>query len=133
MRTLVPDALRPANWKCLDKVEWEDILAMLVGLFLDISEEKDFLEAQLKLSKAYKHVLNEMDIRQVVDEVLMYETVKTQIRKIKMNDFTSEKELERKLARLVDISLTTKETIDIFAVAGIEKTGHFYSRRVLYD
>jgi type I restriction enzyme, R subunit len=106
---------------------------MLVGLFLDISEEKDFLEAQLKLSKAYKHVLNEMDIRQVVDEVLMYETVKTQIRKIKMNDFTSEKELERKLARLVDISLTTKETIDIFAVAGIEKTGHFYSRRVLYD
>lgn len=121
IRTLVPDTLRPENWKSLDKVEREDILAMLVGLFLDTPEEKDFLEAQLKLSKAYKLVLNEMDIRPVVDEVLLYETVKTQIRKIKMKDFTSEQELERKLARLVDISLTTKETIDIFAVAGIEK------------
>ncbi|WP_144561371.1 type I restriction endonuclease subunit R [Bacillus mycoides] len=117
----VPAHLRPTDWRKLSKIEQEDLFATLLGKFLGMDIEKDFLEAQLKLSKSYKLVSNEMIVRPVVDEILLYEIVKTQIRKISMKDFQAEEQLEQKLNKLINDSLVTRQTIDIFAVAGIEK------------
>ncbi|WP_243767731.1 type I restriction endonuclease subunit R [Paenibacillus agricola] len=121
VRALIPQQFRSKSWRSLGKVEQEDLLADLVALFLGSDTEKDYLEAQLILSKAYKLVSNQMEVRTVVDEVLLYEVVKTQIRKVGMKDFESEQELERKLTKLIDTSLEVKGTIDIFSIAGIEK------------
>lgn len=121
IRGIVPSEIPVKKWRTFDKIERENVIADLVGYFLGSELEKDYLEAELRLSKAYKLVQNDMEIRPVADEVILYEIVKTQIRKVALNDNDSEKKLEEKLSRLVENSLTTKQTIDIFKVAGIEK------------
>lgn len=128
VRALIPKQLYPKNlslndWRALPKVEREDFIAEVVNQILG-REEKRFLELQEKLFKAHKLVSHLSSITTVAGEVLLYEIVKTQLRKISHPPRVvgeSDKEFQKKMAQIVNESVSSYDALDLFDIAGIEK------------
>jgi hypothetical protein len=86
VRALVPKGLSQNNlslneWRALPKVERDDFIAEVVNHFLR-EKEKPFLEAQVKLAQSHKLVSHLASIMSVSGQVLLYDIVKTQLRKL---------------------------------------------------
>jgi type I restriction enzyme, R subunit len=62
-------------------VERDDFIAEVVNHFLR-EKEKPFLEAQVKLAQSHKLVSHLASIMSVSGQVLLYDIVKTQLRKL---------------------------------------------------
>ncbi|WP_245690124.1 type I restriction enzyme endonuclease domain-containing protein [Sediminibacillus albus] len=128
VRELIPQKLYPNNlsineWRALPKVEREDFIAEVVNHFLG-GEEKVFLESQVKLAKSHKLVSHLSSVTAVSGEVLLYDIVKTQLRKISQpigGDGQNDNSYEKKLGQIVNESVSSYGSLDLFEIAGIEK------------
>jgi len=113
------------HWRGLPKVEREDWIAERVNELL--GEKQDgFLKAQLRLEKAHQLVRHLDEVIACANEVLLYDILKVQIRKILGGTDGPERgqgkhSLEDRLKNLVNESLAANEAIDLFKVAGLER------------
>jgi len=111
------------DWRSLSKVARDDLIADLVNDQLN-GEPEEFVEACVKLEKAYKLVKHMDKVIPYADEVTLYQMVRIQVKKYlsaQNTDFQSNKTVEERLNSLIDQHLETKEPVDIYKVAGIEK------------
>lgn len=123
VREYIPSEIDMKNWRALPKVEREDWIADLVNTLLS-DQKEDFLNDQLRLEKSHLLVKNQAQVKMFANEVLLYNILKVQIRKITAGPKGSgegQNEIVNKISQLVDESLSAKEAIDIFEIAGIEK------------
>ncbi|WP_062310434.1 type I restriction endonuclease subunit R, partial [Alicyclobacillus sendaiensis] len=124
VRAFFPPDLDTINWRGLPKIEREDWIADRVNELLGEREEP-FLQAQAKLEKAHQLVRHLPEVIERANEVLLYEILAVQLRKLRGNtDGDRPKppsDLEDRLKKLVDESLAAREAIDLFKVAGIER------------
>jgi type I restriction enzyme R subunit len=87
------------------------------------TDPEAFVEDCVKLVKAKKLVKQIDKIIPYSDEVTLYQMVRIQVRKYlsaKNNDFKS-KTVEERLNSLIDQHIESKEPVDIYKIAGIEK------------
>lgn len=123
VRGFMPVETDITNWRGLDKVEREDFLADLVNGLLGERQEA-FLEAQLKLKKAHQLVRHLDDVRPFGNEIVLYQILATQVRKIiegMIGGKKRGKDFDARVTELVNESIEANEAIDLFAVAGIER------------
>jgi len=128
VRGLIPQKLYLNNltlneWRALPKVEREDFIAEVVNHFLG-GEDKIFLKTQTKLAKSHKLVSHLSSVTLVAGEVLLYEIVKTQLRKISQpigRDGQYNNNYEKELGQIVNESISSYDALDLFKIAGIEK------------
>ncbi|MEQ6390815.1 type I restriction endonuclease subunit R [Bacillaceae bacterium S4-13-58] len=112
-----------SDWRGLPTVEREDLIADLVNEQLN-SEPESFVEDCVKLEKAYKLVKHLKEVIPLSDEVALYQMVRIQVKKLispSRPGTESNQTIEERLNQLVDSHLETKEPVDIYKVAGIEK------------
>ncbi|MFD1449518.1 type I restriction endonuclease subunit R [Oceanobacillus sojae] len=111
------------DWRSLSKVRRDDLIADLVNDQLN-GDPEAFFEDCVKLEKAYKLVKHIDKVIPYSDEVILYQMVRIQVRKYlsaQNNDFKSNQTVEERLNSLIDQHLESKEPIDIYKIAGIEK------------
>ncbi|SFD61365.1 protein of unknown function [Lentibacillus persicus] len=87
-------------------------------------EPENFVEACTKLEKAFKLVKHTDDALPFADEVTLYQMVRIQVKKYLTSQQSSPKAdqtVEERLNAMIDRHLETKEPVDIYQVAGIEK------------
>ncbi|MFV2048559.1 type I restriction endonuclease subunit R [Metabacillus sp. YM-086] len=123
VRAFIPSEVDVKNWRLKSKIDREDFIADLVNNLLN-GDTEEYIQAAVKLEKAYQLVRHIEAIMDVSDEVTLYQMIKAQLRKhiVPPVGGTGEnKTLEQRLSELIDNSLLAKETVDIFQVAGIER------------
>lgn len=125
VRAFFPAELDFIGWRGMPKVERDDWIADRVNDLLG-DQQEEFLHAQLRLEKAHQLVRHLEKVIPYANEVLLYEILKVQIRKLPAGTTgpsagTSKHRLEDQLKALVDESLAAKEAIDLFKVAGLER------------
>ncbi|KPV43825.1 type I restriction endonuclease subunit R [Alicyclobacillus ferrooxydans] len=125
VRAFFPTGMDVTDWRGLPKVERDDWIANRVNELFGEKQE-DFLKAQLRLEKAHQLVRHLDQVIPFANEVLLYEILKVQIRKLSGGNEgprpgTGKKPLEEQLKSLVDESLAAREAIDLFKVAGLER------------
>lgn len=123
IKGFIPSIIDISDWRAKPKVDREDWLADLVALMMGPDEDV-FLNAQAKLEKSYQLVKHLQVVISHSNEVLLYEIVAIQLKKLKIigGGDQKPKDIEKELKKLIDRSIGAKaEAIDLFAVAGIEK------------
>lgn len=111
------------NWRSLDKVAREDLIADIVNDQLN-AEPEEFIEECVKAEKAYTLVKHREEVLKYANAITLMQMVRIQLRKhVAPPPFRPENNqtLEERLTKLVDDHLLTKEPVDLFKVAGIEK------------
>lgn len=111
------------NWRSLDKVAREDLIADIVNDQLN-AEPEEFIEDCVKTEKAFTLVKHREEVLKYANAITLMQMVRIQLRKhIAPPPFRPENNqtLEERLTKLVDDHLLTKEQVDLFKVAGIEK------------
>jgi type I restriction enzyme R subunit len=111
------------DWRGLPKIERADLIADLVNDQLN-NEPESFIETCVKMEKAYKLVKHLDEVIPLGDEVTLYQMVRVQVKKLiapSRIGTETDKTVEERLNDLVDSRLETREPIDIYEVAGIEK------------
>ncbi|MDA3950717.1 MAG: DUF3387 domain-containing protein [Spirochaeta sp.] len=122
VRTLLPESIDYGDWRHLSRIEFEDRYAFVTGYLLENDDiEKQFLNAESRLSKAFLLVKHIDECRTKADEVIFFQQVRKGIKKAKPGSHARHDELENAVRDLVDTSIGTDGVIDIFGVAGIEK------------
>ncbi|KYP80027.1 type I restriction endonuclease subunit R [Ferroacidibacillus organovorans] len=123
MRSYFPSDLVTIGWRGWSKVERDDWLAERVNELLGYKQE-GFLQAQLKLKKAHQLVRHLNEIIERANEVLLYEILATQVKKIIGGDRDKKRtktEVESDVNRLVNESVEAYEVLDLFKVAGLDR------------
>ncbi|WP_106497282.1 type I restriction endonuclease subunit R [Lentibacillus sp. Marseille-P4043] len=111
------------DWRALPKIERDDLIADLVNEQLN-GDPESFVETCVKLEKAYKLIKHLQEIIPLADEVTLYQMVRVQVKKLispRKVGTESNETIEERLNQLVDSHLETKDPVDIYQVAGIEK------------
>ncbi|MGH2541472.1 MAG: DUF3387 domain-containing protein, partial [Ardenticatenaceae bacterium] len=90
-------------------------------LAADDKRREDFLLDEHRLSKAFSLVAHLPNCRAHADEVAFYQLIRKQVRKLNPQAHKSIEDLERAVRDLLDESISAQPTVDIFAVAGLEK------------
>lgn len=111
------------NWRALPKVDRADLIADLVNDQLN-NEPEAFVETSVKMEKAHKLVKHLEEIIPLGDEVALYQMVRVRVKKLispRRGATEADKTLEERLIQMVDSHLETRDPIDIYEVAGIEK------------
>ncbi|MFC0016082.1 MULTISPECIES: type I restriction endonuclease subunit R [Allobacillus] len=111
------------DWRMLSKVDRDDYIADLVNQQVN-NEPEDFVEACVKLEKAHKLVRHLDEVLPYADEVTLYQMVRIQVQKLLTSSGTkhkTDKTVEERLNEMIDSHLESKEPVDIYQVAGIEK------------
>ncbi len=122
VRRLLPEGIDYGNWRTLDHIEFEDRYAFVTSYLLENDETgKQFLNAEVRLSKAFLPAKHLDDSRVKADEVIFYQQVQKGIKKAGPGTQAGHDALERAVRDLVDTSIGTDGVVDIFMVAGIEK------------
>jgi len=122
VRTVVPENIDYGDWRTLSRIDFEDRYAYVTGYLLENEEiEKQFLNAETRLSKAFLLVKHLDDCRAKADEVIFFQQVRKGIKKAKPGSHARHDELENAIRDLVDTSIGTDGVVDIFGIAGIEK------------
>ena len=122
IRQLLPEGKSYANWRGMTKIEMEDLYALVYGNLAENDELRDhYLQAELRLTSAFLLVKHIDDCRPAADEVIFYQRVRKQIMKT-LPGKRPKKDIEQAVRDLVDDSVESEGVVDIFKVAGIEKT-----------
>ncbi|AXF55034.1 type I restriction endonuclease subunit R [Salicibibacter kimchii] len=122
VRAFIPNYLDITHWRYKPKMDREDLIAAIVN---EVHEEPEpFLEAEKKLEKAQQLVKNIPEVRENLDEMVLYQMVRSQIKKL-MTRGSEERErnetMDERMNRLVDDNVLAKETVDLYQIAGIDK------------
>jgi type I restriction enzyme R subunit len=121
VRRLLPEGVEYGAWRRLSRIELEDRYAMVFGVLTDDEELRDhFLQAELRLSRAYLLVKHRDECRPCADEIIFYQRVRKQIVK-SMTGRRPKRDLEKAVRDLVDDSVESEGVVDIFRIAGIER------------
>ncbi|HEX9924452.1 MAG TPA: type I restriction enzyme endonuclease domain-containing protein, partial [Anaerolineae bacterium] len=111
-----------ARWRALSNIERADLFAYAYGtLIQDEAHRNDVVDEEYKLSKAYS-LIKHLAVGQAhTDEVAFYQLVRKQLNKVDPATTRSTRELEGAVRDLLDESIAAQPTMDIFAVAGLDK------------
>ncbi|RPF57025.1 type I restriction endonuclease subunit R [Aquisalibacillus elongatus] len=123
VRQLVGDVSHKDDWRKLSKIERENYIGDLVNDQLN-KDPESFVEACVNLEKAHKLIRHLNEILPYSDEVTLYQMVRIQIRKYLVstsNKREKNETVEERLNNMIDEHLESKEPVDIYQVAGIEK------------
>lgn len=123
VRSFFPHDLDTIGWRGLPKVEREDWIAERVNELWG-SKTESFLNAQAKLEKAHLLVKHLDDVRERANEVLLYGIIAAQLKKLTGGTgrrSSSMGEMEKRISKLVDDSLSANEPMDLFKIAGLER------------
>ncbi|QRF22836.1 type I restriction endonuclease subunit R [Alicyclobacillus sp. TC] len=123
VRNYLPGDLDVIGWRAWTKVEQEDWIAELVNKLLGPKQE-DFMNAQARLGAAHQLVRHLPAVIERGNEVLLYDILATQVRKIMVGGREKRKkraEVEEDLNRLVRESVQAYKVLDLFEVAGLER------------
>jgi type I restriction enzyme, R subunit len=119
----IPEQYDIYSWRTLDKITREDLIADVVNDQLN-ADPLEFVEDCVKAEKAYTLVKHRQEVMKYSNALTLMQMVRIQLQKhIAPPPFRPEnnRTLEERLTKLVDDHLETKEPVDLFKVAGIEK------------
>lgn len=121
VRALLPEGIDYGDWRSLGAVELDDRRALVYGHLMQDDDRRDaYLQAELKLSKAFLLVKQEEACMPLADEVLFYQLIRNGLRKTFVKKRTA-REIETAVLDLVDNSIASSQVEDVFAAAGIEE------------
>ncbi|MBW1799933.1 MAG: type I restriction endonuclease subunit R [Deltaproteobacteria bacterium] len=121
IRELLPEEHDYGDWRKLSNIEMEDRYALVYGyLTQDDDLTKQYLEAELRLTKSFLLVKHLDDCRQFADEVIFYQRIRKQLQKA-LPGKKPVHDLERAVRDIVDDTVESEGVVDIFKIAGIEK------------
>lgn len=121
VRAYSPKGTDVVNWRGLPRIERDDFIAERVN---DLYGEKqeEFLHAHLRLKKAHQLVKHLDDVRELSNEILLYDIIGTQLRKLQSNISGGRgQSIDEQVGTLVNESLQAYEVLDLFQVAGLER------------
>jgi type I restriction enzyme, R subunit len=120
VQEILPDGTDYGAWRHLSPIEFEDLHMEVYGWLTEDDDRRDaFLEAELRLTKAFLLVKHVAECGKKADEVLFYQRVRKQVSKI-TGPVVPEKKLDKAVRDLVDEHVETEGVLDIFKLAGIE-------------
>ncbi len=122
VRIQFPKGLDVITWRGLPHMERDDFIAERVNDLYGKNEEA-FLQAELRLKKSYQLVKHLDAILALANEVLLYDIVATQLRKLAhpSSGGGQRKAVDEQVANLVNESVEAHEVLDLFQVAGLER------------
>jgi type I restriction enzyme R subunit len=119
VRQLMPEGPDYGDWPQLTRIELEDRYAHVFGVLTDDDAHKQhFLDAELRVSRAFLLVKHLDGCRPFADEVIFYQRVRYQILKT-IPGRRPERDLEKAVRDLVDDSVESEGVVDIFKLSGI--------------
>lgn len=122
IRRLLPEDKDYGGWRRIPRIEMEDLYALVYGeLTKDEEHTEQFLQAEMRLTSAFLLVKHLEDCRFYVDEIIFYQRVRKQIRKLSPGGKKKDHELDKAVRDLVDDHVESEGVVDIFKAAGIEK------------
>lgn len=122
VRAILPSDIDYGNWRRLTGIELEDRCALVYGVLTDDEEKRDtYLATERRLSESFLLVKHLDDCRPHANEVIFYQMVRRQLLKA-IPGQRPPADLERAVRDLVDESLAAQRAVDIFKVAGIERS-----------
>jgi len=120
IRMLLPLGHDYGNWRRLSNIQLEDRYAQIYGHLTESDElTRQYLEAELRLTKAFLLVKHLDDCRPFADEVIFYQRVRKQLQKA-LPGSKPKHDLERAVRDIVDDSVESEGVVDIFKIAGID-------------
>lgn len=121
VRALLPEKVDFGNWRGLSRIDYEDRCALVYGLLAESEElEEGYLEAEAALTKSFLLVKHLDDCRAFADEIIFYQHVRNQLRKLETGR-KREEQIETAVRDLVDETIESEGVVDIFKVAGIDQ------------
>ncbi|MCG3208392.1 MAG: hypothetical protein FOGNACKC_01996 [Anaerolineae bacterium] len=111
-----------AAWRNLSNIQLEDLTAFVYGtLVQDEPHKDDFLNEEIKLSKAFSLVKHLTAGQQNTEEVGFYQLIRQQLRKLDAVTSQQTHQFEGAVRDLLDASVAAQAAVDIYAVAGLDK------------
>lgn len=121
-RSNLPKGYPYESWRDLSAVEFDDLLNRCYGVLLEDEElREDFLADERRLSKSFALVKHLPECQEHADEVAFYQMIRRGLKKATPEARKSYEDLEHAVRDLLDKSVRARETVDVFAVAGLEK------------
>jgi type I restriction enzyme R subunit len=118
---ILPGSIDYGDWPRLSRIDLEDRYAKVYGHLTDTDERRDgFLQAEVRLSRAFLLVRHLEDCRPRADEIIFYQRVRQQLQKT-LPGGAPKQELDTAVRDLIDEHVESEGVVDIFKVAGIEK------------
>lgn len=106
----------------MTSIEREDLFALVCGHVAETDElQKQFLEAELKLSTTFLLVRHLDECRNYADEVLFMQKVRNGVSKTAPGQKSKQRELDQAVRDLVDEHVESEGVFDIFKAAGLAK------------
>jgi type I restriction enzyme R subunit len=119
---ILPEGRNYGSWRRMSWIEMEDMYSLVYGALTDNDERcEQFLQAELRLTMAFLLVKHLDDCRVFADEIIFYQRVRKQIKKLTPGGKKKEHELDKAVRDLVDDNVASEGVVDIFAAAGLEK------------
>jgi type I restriction enzyme R subunit len=122
IRSILPEGQNYGGWRNMSHIEMEDMYSLVYGELTDDDERcEHFLQAELRITSAFLLVKHLDDCRIFADEVIFFQRVREQLRKLLPGGKKKGHELDKAVRDLVDDSVESEGVVDIFAAAGLEK------------
>lgn len=122
VRQLLPEGHDYGNWRRMTNIEMEDMYSLVYGELAEDDERcEQFIQAEARLTSAFLLVKHLEDCRPFADELIFYQRVRKQLRKIEPGGKKKVHDLDKAVRDLVDDHVESEGVVDIFKVAGIEQ------------
>jgi type I restriction enzyme R subunit len=109
-----------AAWRKLSKIEHSDLCAHVWGCLLEDEDHRDaFLQAELRLTKAWLLVKSSNDMRGHADFLIFAQNIRNGLKKPTKK--REKQKLDDALSDLIDDSIDSEGVVDIFQSAGLPK------------
>jgi len=119
IRRSVPEGDGYGKWRQMSALEREDLHRAAYDWLAEEDERTQvFLRAELRLTKAYLLVQQLDEARPHADEVICYQRIRKQVRKLTPGEDTDQK-LEKAVRDLVDDHVESEGVVDIFQLSGL--------------
>jgi type I restriction enzyme, R subunit len=120
VRQLLPEK-QYDSWRSLPVLEQENLYREVFQYLIEFDEGGEaFLDAELRLFNSYLLVKHLDECRPYADEVLFYQNVRNQLKKLKQKP-NNEKDRDKAVKDILDESLGSGEVLDIFKLSGFDK------------
>lgn len=122
IRVILPEGQDYGGWRRMSRIAMEDMYSLVYGALTDEDERCDqFMQAELRLTSTFLLVKHLDDCRVIADEVIFYQRVRKQLKKLTPGGKKKEHDLDKAVRDLVDDNVEAEGVVDIFAAAGLEK------------
>ena len=109
-----------AAWRKLSKIEHDDLCAFVWGVLMDDEAQREaFLQAELRMTKAWLLVKSMGDMRSHADFIIFCQNIRNGLRKPTTS--RTRQSLDDAISDLIDDSIDTEGVVDIFQSAGLSK------------